>query len=337
MPKKKIIPPGNPTRLQWILLVLFFAKNLANSASELALTDKTSIKFADAKNAAIELQRPDVFVKALSPFDRAARKKTDQPVSEEEFLRFVSTQALSWEGGEIDKLTRAIGSVSNKLTGLSLNLPASILLVKTTGHEEGEAAYCRGNNIILPAQRLAASAQSLERLLTHELFHILSRNNRKLRDSLYAIVGFRPCGAVAFPRELAPRKLTNPDAPVIEHSITVTNQGAAIRVVPILFSSTENYDVKKGGEFFAYLTFKLMAIEKRGTDWMPAHQQSNLILLDAAELPSFRDQIGENTDYIIHPEEILADNFVLLVFADKEVRTPRIVNEMRRVLAAAER
>ena len=29
--------------------------------------------------------------------------------------------------------------------------------------------------------------------------------------------------------------------------------------------------------------------------------------------PAFLDKIGKNTNYIIHPDEILADNFVRLV------------------------
>ena len=44
-------------------------------------------------------------------------------------------------------------------------------------------------------------------------------------------------------------------------------------------------------------------------------------------------QIGRNTRYIIHPEEILADNFVLLVRGERKVRTPRIIDDLQRVLA----
>ena len=43
-------------------------------------------------------------------------------------------------------------------------------------------------------------------------------------------------------------------------------EAKSIAVVPILFSSEKNYEPRKGGEFFAYLTFKLMMIEQRDGD-----------------------------------------------------------------------
>lgn len=33
-------------------------------------------------------------------------------------------------------------------------------------------------------------------------------------------------------------------------------------VIPILFSNEENYDPEKGGEFFRYLQFKLLVVER---------------------------------------------------------------------------
>jgi len=47
--------------------------------------------------------------------------------------------------------------------------------------------------------------------------------------------------------------------------------------------------------------------------------------------------VGRNTGYIIHPDEILADNFVLLVNQSKNVRSPEILEKMRAVLAKKER
>ena len=32
--------------------------------------------------------------------------------------------------------------------------PATIRLIKTTGEEEGRAAYCRGDSIVLPVRQL---------------------------------------------------------------------------------------------------------------------------------------------------------------------------------------
>ena len=56
------------------------------------------------------------------------------------------------------------------------------------------------------------------------------------------------------------------------------------------------------------------------------------IVFDPKKEPAFLKKIGENTNYIIHPDEILADNFVRLIMNDRGVATPRILEEMRKVL-----
>ena len=55
-------------------------------------------------------------------------------------------------------------------------------------------------------------------------------------------------------------------------------------------------------------------------------------LRDPSTLPGYFDQIGRNTQYIIHPEEILADNFVLMIDEKTSVPSPEILQEMRVVL-----
>jgi hypothetical protein len=52
-------------------------------------------------------------------------------------------------------------------------------------------------------------------------------------------------------------------------------------------------------------------------------------------VPGYDAQIGANTKYVIHPEEILADNFVFLVDGRIDLPTPRVVEAMGRILQAA--
>ena len=44
--------------------------------------------------------------------------------------------------------------------------------------------------------------------------------------------------------------------------------------------------------------------------------------------PSFWKKIGQNTRYIYHPEEILADNFSLMLGFDSVIITPEIIKKM---------
>jgi hypothetical protein len=56
------------------------------------------------------------------------------------------------------------------------------------------------------------------------------------------------------------------------------------------------------------------------------------MLYSFKELSGFIEQVGKNTNYIIHPEEILADNFKLLIKGDSNVLSPEIIERLREAL-----
>ena len=58
-------------------------------------------------------------------------------------------------------------------------------------------------------------------------------------------------------------------------------------------------------------------------------------LLDLDQVSGFYEQVGRNTDYIIHPEEILADNFKLLLVGKADVSSPDVLRRLRAVLGQA--
>jgi hypothetical protein len=301
--------------------------------------------FADAKAADVDLARGSVahfasidegreilgnrdeFVQRLSPFDRAARLKTDRPVSEDDFLKFVKSSVLEWTDTERKKIEDAIGRIRPGVQNLSLTLPQKIQFVKTTGAEEGKAFYTRDSAIVLPASEIEnASPELLEKTIAHELFHIFSRQNPALREKLYQIIGFTKCDEVQFPADLRDRKITNPDAPRNDHFIKLKLDGRDIAAVPILFSKVANYDVSHGGEFFSYLQLKLLILPANGNTAGDAE------LAAPEQISGFIEQVGQNTSYLIHPEEILADNFALLVLGMDDVPSPKILERMRAVL-----
>lgn len=308
------------------------------SPSDVPLTDKSAVRFASVDEAAAVLGKRDRFVTAQSPWDRQARLKVDRDVPVEEYLKFAAGEVIAWEAADREKLAAAIGKARERLRPWSLPFPEQVLLIQTTGKEEGRAAYCRENAIVLPRNIVAKQqGESLERLLLHELFHILSSHNETLRERLYAVVGFTPCGAVELPAELAARKITNPDAPTIEHRIELDVDGESVEAVPILLASEVKYDAAAGREFFAYMQFRLLAVAKNEKGGYAARSRDGKPwLLDPADTPSYHEKIGRNTGYIIHPEEIMADNFVLLVRGEEKVKTPRILDAMRTILGEAD-
>jgi hypothetical protein len=295
-----------------------------NAAADTDLRSGCTAHFATAAEAAEVLGQKDDFIQRLSPFDRSARMKTDAPVSEDKFVAFVKSNAASWSDTEETKVQAAIAAIRPALEKLSISFPKRVLFIKTTGAEEGHAFYTRDTAIIMPTRETdQADADLLKKTIAHELFHILSRENPDLREKLYQAIGFTNTGEVQLPPELSSRKITNPDAPRNDHAIRLRFGNKEVQAVPILISTTEKYDPTRGGEFFNYLQLKFLVIE-------PAGAKPELI--DPAYVSSFFEQVGRNTEYIIHPEEILADNFALLILGTSNVRSPEIQDKIRRLV-----
>ncbi len=301
---------------------------LNGAESTWSITATTRFVSASEADGRTMLTAPDDFLRNLSPFDRAARLKTNGPINPTDFTNFVARQILPWSELDRRRLGELSQMVSNRLAGWSLPLPETIWLIKTTGEEEGNTAYTRGSAIIIPVQMLASELTRLERVLLHEIFHILSRRNSNLRDQLYAQIGFERCGPVTLPADYAARKITNPDAPISEHHFGGRAAGRELHLLPVLFSREAAYRAGDTRPFFAYLEFRLMEIAEQDGHWQPVLQAGQPAFHQPAEVENFFTRIGRNTQYIIHPEEVLADNFVLLMLGDHDAPNPEILSRM---------
>jgi hypothetical protein len=314
--------PASPSRRGEGRLALVAVAALASAACLPAHAQE--LVFASAQDASSVLGAKDEFVQRMSPFDRAARMKTDRTVTETEYLAFAAGAARDWDDARRKTIAAAFQGIEPQLHALKLPLPNRVLLIATTGKEEGDTAYTRANAIVLPEQ-VPGNPERLPKVLAHELFHIASRANPRFAEALYATIGFHPCKEPAYPPELAPRKLTNPDAPRNDYCIAVAVQGAKVDVTPILYSRTPVYDPARGGEFFEYMQLGFLVVA-------PTEPR----VAGLRELSGFIEQIGQNTQYVIHPEEILADNFSLLATGQTAVRSPEVLERMKKALAELE-
>jgi hypothetical protein len=291
------------------------------------------VEFASIEDARAVLGARDDFTSRLSPFDRAARLKSAIDVSETEYLEFATAAGRAWLPDERARLTAAFAAIEPKLTELLPALDAPILLVKTSGAEEGGAGYTRANAVMLPALR---DERDLQRVLAHEIFHVVSRNNPDLKRALYRAIGFEECGEVVLPPALAVRKMTNPDAPVNEHCIELQVAGANVWGMPILLARAERYDPAAGIEFFGYLTLSMLLVDRTAMGAArPLERDGAAVLEPFNRVAGFFEQVGRNTEYIIHAEEILASNFELLVLGERAAASPEVLERIRAELLRA--
>jgi hypothetical protein len=296
-----------------------------------------SFEFASASEGRTLLTARDAYVERMSPFDRAFRLRADRDVSEREYLAVIGQSVLEWGSAERREVQCALQRIRPALSRLFSPLRGPIYLVKTTGRGE-LAPYTRGNAIVLPSSALLASGKFYLRwLLAHESFHIYSRNDPKLRGALYEAIGFRHCGKVEVPAALRSRMLTNPDAPKNEHCIRVSFAGKPVWAVPIIHA--RKHDKASRRELIEFLEVSLLLVEKDALSGVarPVRGADGPSWVGVDRVTGFFEQVGRNTDYIIHPEEIVADNAALLTLRASQVRSPEILGRIAGVLGEARR
>lgn len=314
--------------MKFLLLALLLASSLQAAPP--------TLHFTTVPEAKTILATGDGFSQRLSPFDRAARLKSAEPVSTQQFLAFTAAEARPWNDEEKRLIYTAYDSIKESLATYPLPFPETINLIKTTGKEEAGAAYTRGKAIIFPAPRITADTASLARLLAHELFHVLSRNAPDLRHRLYLDIGFHRCTELVLPPSLKPIRLTNPDAPANDHTIQLTYKDQPTWAIPVLTADPPEYDAKRGAPFFAYLKFNFLLVEfdQRTLAVTPKTLENGApALVNLSRLGNFHEQVGRNTSYIIHPEEILADNFADIITRKTDVPSPDIQTRLKNTLS----
>jgi hypothetical protein len=291
------------------------------------------IEFASIEQARAVLGTRDDFVARLSPFDRAARLKSSSDVSEQEYLAFATAAARGWSNDERARLTNAFVAIEPKLAELLPPLDEPVLLIKTSGEEEGGAGYTRAKAVMLP--QALPDERELQRLLAHETFHVVSRNQPALKRALYRAIGFEECGEVVLPPSLVIRKMTNPDAPANAHCIELQLDGASVWGMPILLSREERYDAAAGRPFFAYLTLSMLLVDRGSGAPRPMMRDGTPVLVPFNRVTGLFEQIGRNTNYVIHPEEILASNFERLVLGTDDAPSPEVLERIHAELTRA--
>jgi len=202
-------------------------------------------------------------------------------------------------------------------------LPANVKLIKSSGSYYGDDAfYTRENCIVIPAARISMrKKEAMLSVILHEIFHIYSRLNPEKQAALYKLIGFESIGDsrdLLIEGPLKERILSNPDGPNFAYAIELKTSKGVHKCIPIISSTLPKF-VKEKGAFFDYLSFNLFEVERTNDGkWKVLSDAEGQPILPDDALPSFFDQIKDNTQYIIHPDEVLADNFMILALSEKD-------------------
>ncbi len=293
------------------------------------LSPKTHVFLLDSLEAADAIIRDaeEGYFENVQPLDMAIQM--GQPLQngrpgeglQEEYRAFLRADVAGFSPEEQALLRevfhRAFGLCRRLNPGI---FPDTVRLAKTRARHYGPGVYyTREDCIIIPENELMPdNADVLTEVMLHEVFHIYSRYHPQQREALYRIIGFERLPLpLALPDSLQQRLLLNPDGIDFQYGITFDGpDGQPVQAVGLIRSAFPDYHHSRP-RYFEYIDFQLYPVVRRDSAFeVLVRNGSESPLPPVDSLSGFFRLIGDNTSYIIHPDEILADNFVLLVMMD---------------------
>jgi hypothetical protein len=317
--------------LRSFLLILFVSSSLFAQSNEFQLQQGTVVKLVEGNRAKELIMTPDTYTSVFSKFDIKSKSENTDASTVDDYMKFASKQIVGWTADEKKSFKKIVESVSKKISklGLKLKMPAEIEIIKTTMAEEGGAdGYTRGAYICLGEKDVDGKYETLEKLFIHELFHVLSRFDNDMREKVYNVFGFKKCNEVSYPTEIAELRISNPDAPHNNFYITVESEGKPVDAMLILYAD-KPYD---GGSFFTYLRLGMLAVEGDEMNKKPVYKDGKPLILELNNVKGFFKQVGKNTNYIIHAEEMSAEQFVMLLNETKDLPNPELIEAMKNAM-----
>lgn len=322
-----------PRSLLALAMVLAAASSTSAAGDrEVPLSPAKSVVFLgkeSGRQAIVESER-DPFFSSLTKIDAELRLAEPLPNSTPEsrsmLLKKLFQDAVQdWTDQEVQAMTQYCQVVFQSAQQIAPNwIPGQWKFIKTDGSEEAQAAYTRFDAIVLPQGKLQSvvsqgaspnTAYETAKLIAHETSHVYSRLNPETRDRLYRRLGFYRVGPIRMGKALEPLRITNPDGVTLEHVIDVKHPLLGqFPAVMVTYSKSDRFAPEIGRRLFDYLRYDLFAVEN--TEGGPRIRGGDAGMPRAfspKEVAGFYEKIGRNTGYIIHPDEILADNVALLM------------------------
>lgn len=205
---------------------------------------------------------------------------------------------------------RRIAKMARKLAkdGYELPLPEEITFIKSdmsveiitaSGYTHGTAIYLNSTNIAVSV--IPGASQYFDKLLWHELFHCLSRNNPDFRAQMYSLIHFTVTGSdFELPPCVRERILSNPDVEHHDSYAAFQIDGQQVDCFLVWMTTTDFSETQPG------------AGPDKITALVPIDGRDIYYTQDQAS--NFDEVFGTNTAYVTDPEECMADNFAYAMY-----------------------
>ncbi|QGZ94325.1 hypothetical protein [Terricaulis silvestris] len=273
----------------------------------------------------------DEFMAVVTPADISIRTRSAEG-TRADLVRTYAGAFEPWTEAETARLEAMLSRRGAQLQTIARWLPETVLLVKSNGAADTSLPHTRGNAINM-GQHLPDSDEELDGLFFHELFHVLSRRNAARHDETYALIGFIPC-SVELPQSVRDQTVTNPDAPLLRWATSPDANGRSI--VPVLFGNPPRWDPAQP-QFNRYFNLRFLQATRNaaGQCAVTIENGQPVDIPGDQAVPAIHAVAGANTNYVLHAEELLADNFSQLMMGRTDAPNPEVQARLATFLGIA--
>jgi uncharacterized protein YkuJ len=256
------------------------------------------LKTVSQEDAKKLIVKRDDYIEELTVFNikKITKNKID---NKDGFMDFLPSACIQWNEESKKKISSIEATINYQFDELDFNFSMEIHLVRTNGEDSFNLPYTRDNIIFLPEKenKKEKLAHLNVHLITHEIFHIISRRYPQIREVLYPLMGFKKLSNRFDMEKNLPRYVVNPDAVHYEYAINVLYNLTEYKAIPVIY------------------------FKKKKMKW------EHLLLLDENEQVHSIVNRNEtnflnnkyNTHYLSHPEEICAENFRKWILQDEDI------------------
>jgi len=286
-----------------------------------------TIHLASPEEAAAAISARDEYMAAVNSADVSIwLRRPGSPADRDALAQYLAANVLPWTEAERARLNAMIERVSPRFAALAPWLPERVQIASFRITASSGADFTRGNTIFLSS--LKPTDEALDDRFFHELFHILSRHNPARRDEFYALVGFQRCTPMTLEGDLRARVLTNPDAPRVEYASNIRIGDRETWATPLIVADLSRYTPRS--DLFDHVAVQFTPLRRDAEGQCTVDAGSTLTQEQLGTAVIAR--AGNNTSYVLHPEELVADNFAQMMMGRRDAPSPEIYDRLAALL-----
>ncbi len=279
--------------------------------------------YADRDEAVEKYLSNEEYFDGMSKCD-VQYKLQDKHGTVEELKEYGASQMQEFSDDEKEAIDNLFDEMTKDAEENGYEFPrlSEITLIRSTQKEEcGSGAYTHGTDIyfgdylsnLITSEDESEAVRGKE-IMWHEIFHCLTRNNPDFRKDMYKIIHFTVEDEdYEIPPSVEKKFISNPDVEHHNSHAEFEIDGEKVECFAALIA-TEPFR-KEGDSFFDCMATALVPTDGSDEYYLPE------------DTDNFWEVFGENTGYVIDPEECMADNFsyAMTYGMDKDYANPEII------------